>query len=131
MRLLLDTHIWLWLASDPDRLVASVAAELEDPSNERWLSPISAWELMVLAEKKRVRLEPDPAAWLSNALRKRPFREAAITHEVALQTRYLDLPHHDPADRILAATAVVYDLTLVTADARLLRSKSFPTLPNR
>ena len=86
---------------------------------------------MVLAEKKRVRLEPDPAVWLSNALRKRPFRDAPITHEVALQTRSLDLPHHDPADRILAATAVVYGLTLVTADERLLKSRSFPVLANR
>ncbi len=131
MRLLLDTHIWLWLASDPDRLTPTVAAELDDPSNEKWLSAISTWELMVLAEKKRVLLEPDPAVWLWNALRKRPFRDAPITHEVALQTGNLDLLHHDPADRILAATAVVYGLTLVTADERLLRCKSFPVLPNR
>ncbi len=60
-----------------------------------------------------------------------PFREASLTHAVAQQSRRLSLEHSDPADRFVAATAVVYDLTLVTADARLLRGKGYRTLANR
>ena len=62
-------------------------------------------------------------------LEKVPFREAALTQEVAIQSRLVELPHRDPADRFLAATALVYELTLVTADERLLKIPSIPTLP--
>ena len=59
-------------------------------------------------------------------LSKRP-----VNHEVAIESERIDLAHQDPADRFLAATAVVFDLTLVTADDRLLKSKSFAVMPNR
>jgi len=61
--------------------------------------------------------------------KKLPFREAVINQEVAIQSRKINLPHQDPADRFLAATAIVYDLTLVTADRRLIDAKGFPVLP--
>ena len=64
MKLLLDTHILLWGLLEPERLNRRVAAELQNPQNEIWLSPISAWEIMVLAEKGRIVLEPDPASWV-------------------------------------------------------------------
>ena len=60
-----------------------------------------------------------------------PFREAPLTHEIALVSRRLPLPQHDPVDRFLAATALVLDLTLVTADASLLRLGEIATLANR
>jgi len=60
--------------------------------------------------------------------KKLPFREAVINQEVAIQSRKINLPHQDPADRFLAATAIVYD-TLVTADTRLIDAKGFPVLP--
>ena len=55
---------------------------------------------------------------------------APLNHEVALQSRAIDLEHQDPADRFLVATALVYDLTLVTADERLLRSRRIASLAN-
>ncbi len=61
--------------------------------------------------------------------KKLPFREAVINQEVAIQSRKINLPHQDPADRFLAATAIVYDLTLVTADRRLIDAKGFSVLP--
>jgi PIN domain nuclease of toxin-antitoxin system len=60
-----------------------------------------------------------------------PFREAPLTHEVALASDAVALPHRDPADTFLAATAKVYDLTLVTADENLLRGKGYPVLSSR
>ena len=131
LKLLLDTHILLWSFIEPERLNQRVATALEDPANELWLSPIVIWEVLMLAEKGRVELEPDAVTWVRKVLQTIPFREASLTHEVAIQSRLVELPHQDPADRFLAATALVYALTLVTADQRLLDVETIPTLANR
>lgn len=131
MRALLDTHIWLWAQLDPDRLGPTVRRHLDDPSTELWLSPISVWETILLADRGRVRLDPSPEAWVEQRLRATPMREAVLDRHVALASRRVDLAHDDPADRFLAATAAVHDLTLVTADARLLAAKSIQVLANR
>jgi len=133
VRLLLDTHIWLWSHTDPDRLGRRLARALEDPSTELWLSPISVWEFLILAERKRVRLprRTTPAEWVDTALARVPMDEAALNREVALRSRAVVLAHDDPADRFLAATADVYDLVLATADRRLLAGRGFRTMPNR
>ena len=131
MRLLLDTHIWIWSLLEPARLSRRVRAELESPDNELWLSPVSTWELLVLIEKGRISVDKDPVAWVTDVSRTVATREAALTHEVAIESRAVDLPHQDPVDRFLAATARVYDLTLVTADHRLLGSRRIHTLANR
>lgn len=128
MKLLLDTHILLWSLLDPDRLSKRVADELESSSNELWLSPITTWEILLLAEKGRVILDADPETWLRRVFERVPFKEAVINHEIAIQSRILELPHQDPADRFLAATSIVYGLTLVTADKRLVASKDLSVL---
>ncbi|MBI4420643.1 MAG: type II toxin-antitoxin system VapC family toxin, partial [Gemmatimonadetes bacterium] len=104
---------------------------LEADTNELWLSPISTWELLVLIDKGRVLVEGSPDRWVADALRAVPAREAPLTHEVARWSRRIELPHADPADRFLAASARVYDLTLVTADERLLGTREFGILANR
>ena len=131
MKLLLDTHILLWSLLEPEKLSKRVASELEDPSNENWVSPISIWEVLILAERGRVILNPDPLTWIRNLLKTIPLKEAPLNHEVAIQSRTIDLRHQDPVDRFLAATAIVYDLTLVTADERLLVSRTLSSLPNK
>src|SRR5215472_9124204 len=118
MRLLLDTHIWLWSLGQAARLGRRLRHELKDESNELWLSPISTWEALLLNAKGRVRLRGDLAEWLARATAH--LREAPLTHEIVLVAHQLPLPHPDPADRFLAATAQVLGLTLVTADERLL-----------
>ena len=67
MRLLLDTHIWLWSLLEPQRLGPRTRAAIEDPDCEQWLSPISVWETLMLAERGRVALDPDPEAWVRNS----------------------------------------------------------------
>jgi len=129
LKLLLDTHVILWSAAEPERFPQDIAMELENESNELWFSPISIWEILLLAEKQQIILRADHEKSIRKMLQKLPLREAVINHEVAIQSRYVDLPHQDPADRFLAATAMVYDLTLVTADRRLTGSKKFSVLP--
>jgi PIN domain nuclease of toxin-antitoxin system len=131
LRLLLDTHVWLWALLEPERITPDVAPQLEDSDNELWLSPISVWEALLLFERGRVRVTLDPGAWIAQALRAMPVRDANLTREIALTSRSLDLDHEDPADRFIAATAAVLGLTLVTADERLLASTRWRTLASR
>jgi len=131
MKLLLDTHIWVWSALDRARLSARLIAALENPGNELWLSPISLWEVLTLSQKHRLTLHPNPQDWIENTLDAVPMREAQITYQIAQETARVQLPHRDPADRFLVATARVLDLTLVTADENLLKARQVPVLANR
>ena len=131
MKLLLDTHIWIWSLIEPARLTDEVRVALESDDNELWLSPISTWETLMLMERGRVSVEGEPQALVSRMLKAGPFHEAPLTHAVAQESRRLGFDSPDPADRFLGATAVVYELTLVTADARLLSATEYRTLPNR
>lgn len=131
MRLLLDTHIWLWSLLTPDRLTSPVAQALESDEAELWLSPISTWELVVLVGKGRVRIDGDLDTWIRRAHERAALREAPVTHEIAVETSRFDLPHRDPADRFLVATARVLGLTLVTADDRLIDARQVAVLENR
>jgi PIN domain nuclease of toxin-antitoxin system len=130
LKLLLDTHVWIWSLVAPRHLTSRVVRALRSPANELWLSPVSTWELLVLVEKGRVVLDVEPDEWLDEAMRRAPLREAPITHDIARESRRIKLPHQDPADRFLAATAKVLGLTLVTADERLMGSRELSVLRN-
>jgi len=130
VKLLLDTHIWLWSLLDPSKLAPRVDKALRDSGNELWLSPISVWETLLLHERGRLELKGPPGAWIEQALRAAPMKEAPLTHAIARASSRVDLPHRDPADRFLAATAIVLDLTLVTADQRLIGHEDFRALAN-
>ncbi len=128
---LLDTHILLWSLLEPSYLKDAVATEIDNPDNEVWLSPITTWEILILAEKDRIQLDAPPSEWMKNVLNTLPFKEARLNNEVAIQSREILLPHQDPADRFIAATASVYRLTLVTADRNLIdAAESYSVLPN-
>jgi PIN domain nuclease of toxin-antitoxin system len=128
LKLLLDTHIWIWTKGNPARLAKRVNSELSDPANELWLSPVSVWEALTLMQKGRIHME-DPFAWVERAAEQ--MREAPLTREIVSVGLALPLPQADPADRFLAATAKVLKLTLVTADQRLLGLGEIATLANR
>jgi PIN domain nuclease of toxin-antitoxin system len=128
LNLLLDTHIWLWSKLEPRRLGARVVKELSNAENELWLSPVSVWEALILMDKGRIQVQ-DPMAWVGRAVEQ--MREAPITHEIVRTGLGLPLPHADPADRFLAATAKVLKLTLVTADKKLLGLGEIASLANR
>lgn len=130
MRLLLDTHIWIWSLLAPQQLSRRVARALERSDSELWLSPVSIWELLMLVQRGRVVLKTDVDSWLATAFQTVPFQDATFTHGVARETARVRLSHRDPADRFLAATARYYELTLVTADQRLLQGEGYSVMPN-
>ena len=129
MRLLLDTHVWLWSLLDPDRLSTRAAQALQDPSNQLWLSPLSSWEAAMLAARGRLHLLPDAVTWLRRALQEVPLESAGLTHEVAMLSVHLeDFKVRDPVDRFLASSCLTYGLTLVTADRRIRSCRAINTL---
>jgi PIN domain nuclease of toxin-antitoxin system len=101
---------------------------MRNPENELWLSPVSTWEALLLNARGRIRLPGNLVEWLSQATA--PLREAPFTHEIVLLAQQLPLPHRDTADRLLAATAQIMDLTLVTGDDKLLSLGTIRTLKN-
>ena len=131
MKLLLDTHIWIWSLTSDRKLGRRVARELASVRNELWLSPVSVWEALLLAERGRLGFRQEPSRLLERVIVEKGYREASLTHEVAFESRRLSLSTEDPADRFLAATAKVYGLTLVTADEQLLALREIEVLPNR
>jgi PIN domain nuclease of toxin-antitoxin system len=120
LRILLDTHIWIWRLLAPERLSPRLADLLAGPDHELFLSPISVWETLVLARKGRLELRPDSGGWVRTALRRSATVMAPLDHEVALRSE--DLPgfgSQDPADRFLVATALVHGLVLATSDGAM------------
>jgi PIN domain nuclease of toxin-antitoxin system len=130
MKLLLDTHIWVWSVIDPARLNKRVVKALNDPSNQLWLSAISIWEAMFLHRKGRLKVPEGFSTWLSRALTITSFTEAPLTFEVAAALSTIHLPHADPADLFIAGSAKVFGLTLVTSDRNLLLTKEISVMEN-
>jgi PIN domain nuclease of toxin-antitoxin system len=131
VKYLLDTHIWLWSAMQPERLSRRVARALADQENELWLSPISVWELTLLCRKGRFRLQPDIPTWVANSISQLHLTEAPLTVEVPLAMSSLSFSHADPADQFLVASAKVFGLILITADEKLIAIPGIKVLANR
>ena len=121
MRLLLDTHVFLWMAAASDRVPDPVRTALRAPENEVWLSAVSVWELAIKQARGRIVL-PGPAVEYAAEHRRRhalgslPLEETAVAHLAKLPTL-----HRDPFDRVLVCQAIEHDLLLVTADEQVKR----------
>lgn len=130
MKLLLDTHIWIWNELEPWRITSEIHQQLASPRNELFLSPISVWELVLLVEKKKINIAADFAEWVNGSFQDLQIQEAPYSFAVAHELRFTQLAHKDPGDRFIVATARVYNLTLVTADSQLLNLANLSILPS-
>jgi len=123
VRLLLDTHFWVWLAFTDPRLGRRQLNAIERAARrgELYLSPISVWEVANLRRKGRLRLGKPTEHWVEEALRWPGLNLSPLTPEIALASGVLPEPFHDDlADRIIVATARTTSSRLMTADARIL-----------
>ena len=115
MRLLLDTHTFIWWDSDPARLSAVATAALRDPANMVWLSVVSIWEILIKAQFDKLSLRlPLPQIVAQQQANGLQILSETLPHALAIE----GLPpiHKDPFDRLLVAQAVVEGAELVSAD---------------
>ena len=115
MKLLLDTHLLLWAAGQPDRLSAAARHLLDDPQNELMFSSASLWEVAIKRGLGRDDFRVDPRL-LRRGLLDNGYSELPITSEHAVAVDGLPPFHKDPFDRMLVAQATVEGIALLTAD---------------
>ena len=116
MKLLLDTCTFLWALSGEPPLPARVAAMVQDPDNEVFLSAASAWEIAIKYAAGKLRLPEDPARFVPAMRAERGFTALAVDEEAALHIAKLPLLHGDPFDRLLVAQAIVFGMIILTPD---------------
>ncbi len=124
-RLLLDTHVALWLDSGDDRLRASTRALIDDcwqDGGTILLSAVTAWEIALLVDTGRIDLDIPVEAWINRFLGRPGIEAVPLSHRAACRSYQLHhLEHRDPADRLLIATAIELACPLVTYDERIAR----------
>jgi PIN domain nuclease of toxin-antitoxin system len=118
VRLLLDTHAFLWWVMDDPRLSGPARQVLGEAANEVWLSAASALEVAMKAQRGRLRLPQAPERFVPRQLQANGFHPLPIRIEHALRVGSLPEHHRDPFDRLLIAQAVEDSLTIVTMDPR-------------
>ena len=128
MRVLLDTHVWLWMWGEPEKLRNEAREIVEDPANELHVSAVSAWEISVKASAGRLTLSAPAADWLADPRHLADVTQLPITFAHAGVAGMLPPLHRDPFDRMLAAQAQVEGLAIITAD-RQLASYGVETIP--
>ncbi len=128
MRYLLDTHIFIWSVLSPEKLSHKMISVLENEQHTLYISSMTIWEVLILAEKRKILFNQPVISWINQAIVSLSVQQLAITTDIVIKSRELELPHQDPADRFIAATAVVHDLTLITVDKLLLTSKQVKLL---
>ncbi|HVS66736.1 MAG TPA: type II toxin-antitoxin system VapC family toxin [Thermoanaerobaculia bacterium] len=121
MRILLDTHCWLWMQASPRRFGASSLELVQSLDNELLLSAASAWEISIKSALGRLVL-PEPAAvYVPKRMETSGVTGLVVEHAHALRVSELPPHHRDPFDRLLVAQAQVESLPILTADPQLAR----------
>lgn len=118
MRLLLDTHVFIWWADDPEKLSPAALAALEDEANELLLSVASVWEMQIKIQLGKLKLSLPLKELIKNQQETNNLTVSpvALPHVLALEA--LPFHHKDPFDRLLIAQSIEEGLTLVTADSQ-------------
>lgn len=129
MKYLLDTHVWLWMMDSPQNVPKKVYQVLAQEPVPMGISVITLWETAKLVEKRRIALALPVSDWLHNALESGFVRKIHLDEHIAIEATQLPGEfHRDPADQIIVATARVHNLTLITADRKILAYRHVRTL---
>ncbi|MFY9861134.1 MAG: type II toxin-antitoxin system VapC family toxin [Candidatus Cybelea sp.] len=118
--MLLDTHVWLWMALQPQRLGEASRSMIADRANSLFLSIASTWEIVVKQARGKLELPTDVATYLRSRLPRSgaTLLDVSLDHVFALDS--IPDRHRDPFDRMLVAQALVEGMKLVSADPRIL-----------
>ena len=116
LRILLDTHVWLWVLGEPEHFSHSGLARLRSPDNTFFVSAASTWEIAIKHALGKLRVPFDAVEYVRSRLGQTPATLLAVTHEHALRVAQLPSHHRDPFDRMLIAQAQVEGLAVMTND---------------
>jgi PIN domain nuclease of toxin-antitoxin system len=116
LRILLDTHCWLWMRGEQDRLSETSRVLLRDPESEVFFSAASAWEIAIKCAAGKLQLPEPPVVFVTQRIAEDRLGALPILLAHALRAGALPPHHRDPFDRMLIAQAQVEELTLLTAD---------------
>jgi len=116
VRLLLDTHAWLWWIAEPDRLGREAVGLIGDRRNDVYLSAASSWEIAIKVRLGKLTLPEPPPLFVPSRMARDGIAALAISHPHALALSTLPLHHRDPFDRMLVAQSLVEKIPIVTAD---------------
>ena len=121
MKLLLDTHVWIWAEEQPERIGTRTRRLLTAAEHDTAICPVSTLEISRLIAAGDIELSMPLADWVAQSMAGLAAQTVPFTHAVAMEAYSLPAPfHRDPADRVLIAAARLSSLTLVTADDRIL-----------
>ena len=126
--LLLDTHVWIWLCLENHTQFSRKVKKAIDSSGQKWLSPISCWELAKLVEKNRIGFSIPTLSWIRRSLAEYDIRIAELSPEIAVESTLLRGFHRDPADQIIAATSRILGMPLITSDKKILEFSDVETI---
>jgi PIN domain nuclease of toxin-antitoxin system len=119
LKLLLDTHVWLWMQTTPTRIAPDVLELIADTRNTVWLSSASAWEIAIKYAMGRLPLPVPPSDYVPSRMARSGTSGLTVEHRHALHVAGLPPHHRDPFDRLLVAQAQLEGAVLVTADSQL------------
>ena len=120
MRLLLDTHVWLWSNTEPERLASSIRWQIGDGRNEVFLSAASVWEMAIKRRLGKLPLPESVASYVARRIAADNVTVLSINASHASAVETLEFLHHDPFDRLLIVQARHEGLRLLTADDQVL-----------
>ena len=121
VKLLLDTHVWIWAVEDPRQLGPKMRSLLKDPIRYRAVCTVSTLEIARLLWSGDIVLQIPLHEWMEKSLIDLQADSLPVTHEIAIEAYSLPEPfHRDPADRQLVACARLHELTIATVDERIL-----------
>lgn len=121
MKVLLDTHAFLWWVSDDPRLSRRARRIIADSSNQVFFSAASAWEIAIKTALGRLMVASDPQQFVAEQMRMNGFEPLPIDLRHALHVGSLPPHHGDPFDRMLIAQAAIEECTILSADAEIRR----------
>lgn len=121
MRFLLDTHVWLWLQTSPERIAKGTLDQLASPENELLLSAASSWEIAIKFALGKLPLPLPPVEYVEQRMVQSGTSGLPVQHVHALRVAELPRIHSDPFDRLLVAQAQFESATLVTLDEQIER----------
>lgn len=117
MKILLDTHIFLWFISGDTQLSTNIRDAIRDPDNEVYLSVVSIWEAIVKHQLGKLPLPEPPETYLPKQRDLHQIASLALNESSVIQLAQLPPLHRDPFDRMLICQALQNGLTIVTVDS--------------